>query len=548
MKKFLLLLLIVPFLFVNFRINVYAIEVDEIKENKTSVLQVVVIYTDDEGKEHPVQGGSGFLIGEIECGVEYVITAKEVTSVPNDVAEQVIETYAEDKEIFDLDYTVKAVIRRDVMVNMQLVAESDEMGFAIWRLSQPLYGREPLILCDSDVSNFMGQSALALGFSTAPNLEGETIYYTMDEMVSQSGVFIGDGSEGNIKLLYHDIVPTVGMIGGPILNEAGDVVAINQSKEGQNGYYSLQITEVLPILEAMGIPYTTTGEMDAKIQAELDAIVHKEELQHKIDEVEALDSSLYRKDSYEFLIEILTEAKTVNDNEESTQEEVDATLESLNAAYVDLEMKTPTWIILVVIGSAVLVLAIAISIVIIRTKPKRELMKKQRIEEMTITQAAPVFEEKTAQKDSYKKLVNQNSNHFEEKEYVKPVVIEETYGETTVFVQDDDSMELPSNDKRQKAYLIRKRTGEKIMITEREFVLGKDASQTDYCITGNSAVSRSHAVIICRDSEYEVSDKNATNGTYVNNIKVAPFQKASIKDGDILKLADEDFEFKITEE
>lgn len=548
MKKKIIILWIIPFLILQLCMNVYAIEDEEIKDIKSGILQMVVIYTDEEGVEHPIQGGSGFLIGDMESGVQYMITAKEVTYVPDDMAELITDYYAEDKEISELDYAIKVVIRRDVMIDAQLVAESDEMGFAIWKLSQPLYDRKPLVLCDSELTDLMGQSALAMGFPTEPNLESETIYYTMDDVVSQNGAIIGDAGEGNVKFLYHNIVPTGGMLGGPILNEEGDVVAINQSKEAQNGYYAIQISEVLPVLEAMGIPYTTTSQIEARIQAELDAIVHKEELQSVIAEVEALDGNLYREDSYLVLTESLTEAKAINENTEATQDEVDSALDKLNDAFNALEERMPVWVILTIIGSAVLLISIAIFIVLMKTKPKREQRKKQRIEEMTITQAAPVFTEKHIQKEDYKTLIKQNSQAFETPTNMKPVICEETYGETTVFQQEDDSIELFSESQKQNAYLIRKRTGEKILITEREFVLGKDASQTDYCITGNSAVSRAHAVIICKDLDFEVADKNATNGTYVNDIKVAAFQKSPLKDGDILKLADENFEFRVAKD
>lgn len=120
-----------PFFILRLYMNVYAIEDEEIKDIKSGILQMVVIYTDEEGVEHPIQGGSGFLIGDMESGVQYMITAKEVTYVPDDMAELITDYYAEDKEISELDYAIKVVIRRDVMIDAQLVAESDEMLFMI---------------------------------------------------------------------------------------------------------------------------------------------------------------------------------------------------------------------------------------------------------------------------------------------------------------------------------------------------------------------------------------------------------------------------------
>lgn len=548
MRKKWSILWIIPALFLHLCIIVHATETDAENENKSSVLQLVVMYTDEDGIEHPVQGGSGFLIGDEESGAGYVITAKEVTTVSEAIAEQVVELYAEDKEVAELDYTIKAVIRRDVMIDAQIVVESDEMGVSIWKLSQPLYDRKPLVLCDDDLTDIMGQDVSVFGFPTAPSLETEPVYYTMDDVISQNGAFIGDGIENNVKYLYHNIVPSQGFIGGPILNSDGNVVAVFQSKQAQNGYYSLEVSEIIPVLEALGIPYNTTGKIAAELQAELDAMVHKEELQELINEAEMLDGKLYTVNSYNALTETLTVAQEINNNSDVTQEEVDTAVENLKLSIEGLEEKIPIWIIVVVVALIILVVSLIVVIVLMKTKPKRDEKKLKKLEEITVTEAAPVFDEQKVQKEDYKKLVTQNIQCFEESKENNTINQYEGFGETTVFQQDDaDSMELYSRNIGKHAYLIRKRTCEKIIISEDEFVLGKDASQTDYCINGNSAISRAHAVIIYKNSQYDVSDKNATNGTFVNDVKVAPFQKASLKDGDILRLADENFEFRIGE-
>lgn len=524
----------------------YAAE-DIVEQKQTSILQMVVMYVDEEGVAYPVQGGSGFLIGDEASGAEYVVTAKEVTSVTDDTKQMVIEQFVpkEDRDNRNISFTIKAVIRRDVMVDAQLVAESDEMGFAVWKLSQQLFDRETLVLADEPLTGVSGKPATVLGFPTAPSLTGETVYYAMDEMISKSGMLIGDGKEAEVKYLYHNITPNMGMIGGPIINEAGNVVAINQSREAQEGYFALQMCELIPVLEALGIPYVTSSEVEAQRLAELAAIVHKENLQAGIQAAEALDADMYYKDTYAQVETCLQAAKAVNDNVEATQAEVDAACANLTQAMEGLEEKPPLWLILVIVFAVVAVLAIVFMVIWKKTKPKRDQKKQRKLEEYTVSEAAPVFGQSNVQKDDYRKLVAQSAPELNSRMPIMPQPQEEVYGETTVFQQDmSGSMELGPQDKKAYAFLIRKRTGETIAITSGEFVLGKDASQTDYCIAGNSAISRAHATIICKANEYAVADKNATNGTFVNGVKVAAFQKATIKNGDILRLADEEFEFK----
>lgn len=545
MKKWLTSLVIIAFMILQLSMTSYADGEEEIPFKDSSILQMVVLYTDAGGTEHPVQGGSGFLIGNEQSGAEYMITAKEVTAVSKETTQQLLELYAEGNTEEKLTYKTKAVVRRDIMIDVSLVAESDEMGFAVWKLSQPLFDREAMVLCDEAMTGVSGQKVSVLGFPTAPKLTDETIYYTKDEVIAVSGMLIGDGKEENIKYLYHNIVPNSGMLGGPIVNEEGHVVALNQSMVAQEGYYALQISELLPVLEALGIPYVTTGDLEAQKQAELAAMIYKDKLQNGIQEAENIEGSLYYKKSYEAMLTCLAEAQAVNDSQEVTQQEVDYALANLNVAIAALEEKPSVWVSVAITFSVITIVAVAIAIIWMKTKSKREQKRLQKQEELTVTQAPPVFEKKAVQKEDYRILVNQSSVQLSNEDSKK----EESFGETTVFRQDTgDTVVLRQEEKKQEAYLIRKRNGERITITEKEFVLGKDPSQTDYCLTGNSAISRAHAVILHKGTGYDVSDKNATNGTFVNGVKVAAFQKTTLKDGDIIRLADEDFEFRLNDE
>lgn len=51
-------------------------------------------------------------------------------------------------------------------------------------------------------------------------------------------------------------------------------------------------------------------------------------------------------------------------------------------------------------------------------------------------------------------------------------------------------------------------------------------------------VSRHHLTIYESESEYYIEDNGSTNGTFINNKKINPFQKRMILDGDVISLAD----------
>lgn len=105
-------------------------------------------------------------------------------------------------------------------------------------------------------------------------------------------------------------------------------------------------------------------------------------------------------------------------------------------------------------------------------------------------------------------------------------------GATTATVQDDP-------------HLIRVKNNEKIKLNKPVFRIGKEKSYVDYFIGDNTAISRSHANFISRDGEYFVTDTNSTNHTYVNGVMIQSNVETKLSHGDKVRLANEDFEFKV---
>lgn len=94
-------------------------------------------------------------------------------------------------------------------------------------------------------------------------------------------------------------------------------------------------------------------------------------------------------------------------------------------------------------------------------------------------------------------------------------------------------------------YLIRYSTGERIEINKPAFRLGKESRYVDYFVSNNDTVSRSHADIITRNGHYYVIDLHTTNYTYINGTILPEHTEVEIFDGNILKLANEEFEFHV---
>ena len=83
------------------------------------------------------------------------------------------------------------------------------------------------------------------------------------------------------------------------------------------------------------------------------------------------------------------------------------------------------------------------------------------------------------------------------------------------------------------------------VINKDEYVIGKKAELCDGVVDFNKMVSRSHCKITKRGAQYMITDLQSANGTYVNKVRLQPNQHAPIKNGDVIRLANSDFQVTI---
>ena len=84
-----------------------------------------------------------------------------------------------------------------------------------------------------------------------------------------------------------------------------------------------------------------------------------------------------------------------------------------------------------------------------------------------------------------------------------------------------------------------------IKVAKDNFVIGKKADTCDGVIGFNKMISRSHCKINQSGNQFTVNDLQSANGTYVNKVRLQPNQPFPIKDGDIIRLANSDFQVRI---
>lgn len=106
---------------------------------------------------------------------------------------------------------------------------------------------------------------------------------------------------------------------------------------------------------------------------------------------------------------------------------------------------------------------------------------------------------------------------------------------------DGGSVELPPVLQKRIPTIKRVLTGEEVRITGNIFRIGRKDDGMDYVVSHNPAISKKHAEVLVRDGKYYVRDVGSKNGTYVNGRILPKNKEEEISNGDLIKLANEDF-------
>ena len=161
---------------------------NSVNEARNGILQVNLVYVDADNKEHVVRGGSGFLVGNEE-GADYVITSNANVTVTEDFRNSVGKEYKVAKsERKSMQFLVEVVVKRDVVVSASVVTSSEQVNFAVLKLSQTIYDRTPLLIeKNPDMTQEM-DSVYTLGFPEQIQSQQDVSYYTYEDVSVMNGI------------------------------------------------------------------------------------------------------------------------------------------------------------------------------------------------------------------------------------------------------------------------------------------------------------------------------------------------------------------------
>ena len=333
------------------------------------ILQVMLAYEDDGGQRTYFTGGTCFLINE-----EYVVTNKHIFDL--DVVDSATGLTTRDiimatlglDELPDNDPHLKLFVFANRDTNVEATvhenAQSDVLDFAALQLSEKIYGRQPLVLGDSD-SIVQRDNVYAYGFP-ADSISNKN-FNTKDDVSISSGIVSKVTVTGSVDIIEHTAQLNNGNSGGPLLNEAGEVVGINEFIVDQKNY-SIQINAIKEILDTWGIPYTPGGPSPQPTELTV------EDLQAKIDTAKALSLDGYTEESVKAFQDAIAEAESVAaGNPDSAA--IESAINDLSAAQSGLiksdpepepePAEGPNWFLIGGIIAIVVIVTVVVGILIV---------------------------------------------------------------------------------------------------------------------------------------------------------------------------------------
>ena len=509
-KKIISLLAVVCMLFA-MNITVFAASdaTPAVAEARNGIIQVRLYYVDNSGNSYCLQTGSGFLLGA-SSGATTVITNHHVISLTDEDKTFWTETFGVDFfNSNEVNMEARVAVKRDVEIVTSYVNGSEQTDFAILELAQPIYDRAPLKIANSD-EVMETQNVYALGFPGAASSAEDDSVYTVEDVTISNGIVGKFQTINNIEFILHNAELGRGNSGGPLVDSNGAVVGVNTltyADDAARYYSSIEINEIASVLDALGIAYekadgsAVTAEPTPEPATGYPIPEESEPASTPVEEIEPAPAP------------------------EPTPEPTPAVAEVEEG---------PNMLLIGGIAGGVALVAVVVVLVVVLSKKN----KKPAAPVTPIAMGGPVPPVPPVPPTGQAPVPPSFSNTMS--------MMDTGAGETSVLGGGaGETSVLGGGAMQPMATLIRKKNGETANITKSLFIIGKERQKVDFCVPDNNSVSRNHANIVCKGGVYYLVDKNSTNYTFVNGNKLNPNQEVKLNSGDKIKLADEEFEFRI---
>lgn len=477
----------------------------KVKDAQDGVYAIEMVYTDQNtGKKFPFQSGTAFFIND-----DTLVTCNHVVSMNSEMEKKVQNEAKKRYNSFsNNNISVQVMLQSDVSITATIVTSSADADWAILQVRDALNTKPLKIGKSNDSQNTQG--VYAIGYPSVVANWSSAKNFSKSDISTTKGQISKIYQQNGVDYIQHGATLSGGNSGGPLVDEQGAVIGVNAEKTKNNDYYfAVAMEQIVSVLDQRKISYTRS---DSDVTTDTTT-----------ETTSTTETSVSEDD---------TKATTTTKTSESNKVEPPTTVKSDNNNDKSSGMDTKT-IILIVAGAVVLILIIVIIIVAVGGKKKPKQLGYSQVRPQQTPPQRPVTPQMNPQQPMAPPQPQNNIQQTTVNSVGETTVLSNNaVGETTVL----GAISSPFS-------MVRKKSGEQISINKASFVIGKDTT-ADYCINGNTSISRNHAKIVVKNGQCFVTDMRSTNGTFVNGSRVAPNQEVAVKSGDIIRLSDEEFEFR----
>lgn len=541
------------------------------------IMKISIGYQFDDGSFDEWQGGTGFVVGS-----RYILTRQILAdlSTQNSLYSKILSNRGEnykrigtnlqnEKEtqehmkcfITDINGNDIPINRITVKSGLALIETSKVMDMPAVVFADPKKVSLPAgtIVNAKSAGNAVGKCVVNTFQGTVVVKEGQESGFT----------FIAEGDSGNA-------------IGAPVYDKNGHILGMVSGDSDGMSCFSIKSLETF--LTTNGINFRAIEQIEAENQtydqetseqdvkdAE-DVVSDKTKLEEAIERAQAVKEKDYTPESYAAMKEAFNEAVRVDANLEATQEQVDSAAAALNekidalepagflktiaGGFMESGFVTALSIILALIASAAVV---AVKIVLPNAKGGKGVSIRGALKKKTAGGKKTQKKKDQEEEDNEGLPLAEWDDEDEDMDItIRPKGtakrLPNDYDPGIEYDEEDESPEVLDDDPegtgdtvylKREAYLVREETGKIVPISKNDFLIGKERSKVDYCISGNNTVSRQHCTIKVKSGKYYIEDNDSANYTRVNGKRIRPYANAHIENGDRITISDVDFIFHI---
>ena len=239
--------------------------------------------------EGDVSAGSGFFVGESKKEAQYIVTNHHVVSdfiEAGEGGEGIIYTgqyyeyegYTYPVVIYYQTCEIRIYFDQNDYENAYVVDYGDmnKVDLAILKLRQPTDKRKNLTLAIAD-EDMVGETIYTVGYpGNADNdFSSASKFGISDQTVAKGTISRFVANAQGVERIQVDATIQHGNSGGPLVTEDGYVIGINTNVESnvkygtqvEADYYSINTSELIPMLDRNNIPYKMKGDTNGGVIA-----------------------------------------------------------------------------------------------------------------------------------------------------------------------------------------------------------------------------------------------------------------------------------------